>query len=126
MVQDSSSEQYSSNSDSDNVLDNEYTFEDCSSEEKAILEEILESEECLWIKDICEVDMLGLHPYKEVLFLCESAKTGLAYHLNSSKIECLGDIYPENYVKYGGHEYDKVKYAFPYTPCWIEEFPRNH
>ncbi|CAM0879963.1 unnamed protein product [Alopecurus aequalis] len=150
----------SSNNDSDDVLDNEEvqyfsseqcysnnggdnedTIEECSSDDnkKANFEEKFESnsnddmaEESYWNEeDICEIDMLGLHPYKEVLFLCESAKTGLAYHLNSSKIECLGDIYPTEYENYGGYGYgrdemDRVKYAFLYTPCWIEEFPRHN
>lgn len=128
MVQARSYEECYSNNDSDDVPDNEDVIED---NEKANFEENFESEECYWIDDICEFDLLGLHPYKEVLFLCESAKTGLAYHLNSSKIECLGDIYPTDYVNYGGYGYDRdemdrVKYAFMYTPCWIEEFPRNN
>ncbi|CAM0879960.1 unnamed protein product [Alopecurus aequalis] len=140
-VQDCRSEQCYSNNYSDDVLDNEDAIEECSSDDnkKAIFEEKFESdsnddmaEECYWNEeDICEIDMLGLHPYKEVLFLCESAMTGLAYHLNSSKIEFLGDIYPTDYVNYGGYGYDRdemdsVKYAFPYTPCWIEEVPRNN
>jgi hypothetical protein len=132
-VQGSNSERCYSNNDSDDVLDTEGVFEDCSSEDskKATFEENFQSEDCYWIEDICEIDMLGLHPYKEVLFLCESAKTGLAYHLNSSKIECLGDIYPTDYDNYGGYGYDRdemdrVKYSFPYTPCWIEDFPRNN
>ncbi|CAM0879962.1 unnamed protein product [Alopecurus aequalis] len=139
-VQECSFEQCYSNNYSDDVLDNEDAIKECSSDDnkKAIFEEKFESnsnddmaEECYWIEDICEIDMLGLHPYKEVLFLCESTKTGLAYHLNSSKIECLGDIYPTDYANYGGYGYDRdemdrVKYAFLYTPCWIEEFPRHN
>jgi hypothetical protein len=148
-------------SDNDDVLDNEDTAQKCRSEKcysnkesddilgnedsssqaykKAILEEKFESssndsmiEECYWNEhDICEIEMLGLHPFKEVLFLCESAKIGLAYHLNSSKIEGLGNINPTNYHRSSGYGYDRdeldtVKYAFPYTPCWIEEFPRNN
>jgi hypothetical protein len=132
-VQDCSSEHCYSNDDNGDALNNEDLIEEYSSEdiEKPNFEEKFEFEECYWIEDIYEIDMLGLHPYKEVLFLCESAKTGLAYHLNSSKIECLGDIYPADYANYGGYGYDRdemdrVKYAFPYTPCWIDEFPGNN
>uniref|UniRef100_A0ACD5VP00 Uncharacterized protein n=2 Tax=Avena sativa TaxID=4498 RepID=A0ACD5VP00_AVESA len=135
MPQECSSEECYSNNNSDDVLDNEDVMEECSSEanEKSSLEENFESssndgmvEECYSDEeDICEIDMLGLHPYKEVLFLCESAKTGLAYHLSSSKIEDLGDIYPTNYHRSGGYGMDMVQYAFMYTPCWMEEFPRN-
>uniref|UniRef100_A0ACD5VBS5 Uncharacterized protein n=1 Tax=Avena sativa TaxID=4498 RepID=A0ACD5VBS5_AVESA len=136
MPRECSSEECPSNNNTDDVLHNEDAIEECSSEakEKASLEEEFESssnnddmvEECYSDEeDICEIDMLGLHPYKEVLFLCESANTGLAYHLNSSKIEDLGDIYPTNYHRSGGYRMDMVKYAFMYTPCWVEEFPRN-
>jgi hypothetical protein len=36
------------------------------------------------------IDFLGFHPYKEVVFLSESSTTGVAYHLNSSKVQELG------------------------------------
>jgi hypothetical protein len=135
-VQKCRSEECYSNNETDDILGNEDSNSDAN--KKAILEEKFESssqdnmvEECYWNEeDICEIQMLGLHQFKEVLFLCESVKTGLAYHLNSSRIELLGDIYPTNYHCSSGYGYDRdemdrVKYAFPYTPCWIEEFPRN-
>jgi hypothetical protein len=153
--EDIAEEKFEWSSDRENVLENEDTSQDCSSEEsystndsddvvdnedavgdkkKAILEEKFESnsnkemaQECYPNEeDTCEIDMLGLHPFKEVLFLCQSAKIGLAYHLNSSKIDDLGDIYPKNYHRAGRYGLDMVKYAFAYTPCWIEEFPRNN
>jgi len=43
------------------------------------------------------IDFLGFHPYKEVVFLSESLSRGLAYHLNSSKAQDLGYLYPTNY-----------------------------
>ncbi|KAM0851624.1 hypothetical protein ACQ4PT_052314 [Festuca glaucescens] len=44
------------------------------------------------------IEILGFHPYKEVVFLNESVDRGLAYHLNNSKIEDLGSIYPKHYI----------------------------
>jgi hypothetical protein len=38
--------------------------------------------------------ILGFHPFEEIVFLNESVRRGLAYHLNSSKLETLGDILP--------------------------------
>uniref|UniRef100_A0ACD5VMJ7 Uncharacterized protein n=1 Tax=Avena sativa TaxID=4498 RepID=A0ACD5VMJ7_AVESA len=141
MIQKCSSKECHSNNESDDILGNKDTIEECSSEanKKAVLEEKFESsskdddivEDCYFNEeDRCVIAMLGFHPYKEILFLSESAKTGLAYHLNSSKIQCLGNIYPTDYANYCGYRYegdemDTVKYAFPYTPCWIEEFPRK-
>jgi hypothetical protein len=135
-VQKCRSQESYSNNESDDILGNEDSRSEAN--KKPSLEENFGSrshdnmvEECYWNEeDICEIEMLGLHPFKEVLFLCESSKTGLAYHLNSSKIEGLGNIYPTNYHRSGGYGYDRdeldtVKYAFPYTPCWIKEFPRN-
>ncbi|KAJ1255904.1 hypothetical protein BS78_K137800 [Paspalum vaginatum] len=63
--------------------------------------------------------ILGFHPYKEIVFLCQSQRRGLTYHLNSSTLQELGNIYPEDY------DYDQlpneqnIDSSFPYTPCWI-------
>ena len=65
------------------------------------------------------IKILGFHPYKEVIFLNESVSRGLAYHLNSSKLEDLGNIYPKNY----SDMYMHVEQSFPYTPCWIGKLP---
>jgi hypothetical protein len=72
------------------------------------------------------VKILGFHPYKEILFLSASEQAGLAYRLNSSKIEDLGNIHPKDYVffKQLSNEQARIK-SFPYTPCLIEEFPGN-
>ncbi|KAM0833210.1 hypothetical protein ACQ4PT_064399 [Festuca glaucescens] len=77
-----------------------------------------------YIHSYSDVEILGFHPYKEIIFLSASERTGLAYHLNESKIEELGNIYPKEYVqsKQVSNEQEKIK-SFPYTPCWIEEFP---
>ncbi|PNT62396.1 hypothetical protein BRADI_4g02554v3 [Brachypodium distachyon] len=50
-------------------------------------------------------EILGFHPYEEIIFLSEPFETGLAYHLNSSEIEVPANMYPEEYV---------------YMPCWIK------
>jgi hypothetical protein len=54
---------------------------------------------------------LRFHPYKEVVFLHQSCHRGIAYHLNSSKIQDLGSI---DYRCSTGCIYK----SFPYTPCW--------
>jgi hypothetical protein len=72
------------------------------------------------------LNILGFHPYKEIIFVSESMKIGLAYHLNTSKFQVLGNLYPTRY-------HDSVNLpdemeiiaSFPYTPCLIEMCPRN-
>jgi len=66
------------------------------------------------------VDILGFHPCKDIIFLSESITRGLAYHLNSSKVEVLGNIYPAGYDKELGNE-QLLESSFPYTPCWITQ-----
>ncbi|XBH88309.1 hypothetical protein VPH35_075603 [Triticum aestivum] len=77
-------------------------------------------------------EVLGFHPFKEILFLSsfmgeEWDATVHAYHLNSSRVECLGNMRPAQYHLYEGTapcEEREYKY-FPYTPCWIGEFHSN-
>ncbi|TVU02717.1 hypothetical protein EJB05_51787, partial [Eragrostis curvula] len=64
----------------------------------------LEDEKLQWSlsnegrKLYCEcINFLGFHPYKEIIFLSEWVDRGLAYHLKSSKVEELGNIYPKGY-----------------------------
>ncbi|CAN6323363.1 unnamed protein product [Urochloa humidicola] len=61
--------------------------------------------------------ILGFHPYKDIVFLHASMRC-LAYHLKSSKLEDLGDLYPKNYV---AGAFGSIDNAFPYTPCWMGE-----
>ncbi|XP_048567476.1 uncharacterized protein LOC125547718 [Triticum urartu] len=79
-----------------------------------------------------EIEVLGFHPYKEILFLsrsedCKLNAMAFAYHLNSFKVENLGSIYPTGHDYFScsipneSHEID----SFPYTPCWIEETPER-
>jgi hypothetical protein len=68
-----------------------------------------------------DIKILGFHPYKEIVFLSASERTCLAYHLNGSKIEALGNIYPEEYIYFKEvvNEREWIT-SFPYTPCWME------
>uniref|UniRef100_K4AMH4 F-box domain-containing protein n=1 Tax=Setaria italica TaxID=4555 RepID=K4AMH4_SETIT len=65
------------------------------------------------------VKILGFHPYKEIIFFSESITTGMAYHLNSSKIEALGNLYPARYDELPNIERFTIS-AFPYTSCWLK------
>ncbi|OEL13086.1 hypothetical protein BAE44_0025896 [Dichanthelium oligosanthes] len=62
---------------------------------------------------------------KEVVFLNDSCVRVLAYHLNSSKIQDLGYVYREDKVHHLGNEEPCVEMSFPYTPCWMGDFPQN-
>uniref|UniRef100_A0A0E0KLZ0 F-box associated domain-containing protein n=1 Tax=Oryza punctata TaxID=4537 RepID=A0A0E0KLZ0_ORYPU len=62
------------------------------------------------------IDFLGFHPYKEVIFLSDTLRRGLAYHLNSSKIQDLGNLRPTNYGTEVGIQ-PFIQKSFPYTPC---------
>jgi hypothetical protein len=71
-----------------------------------------------------KMKILGFHPYKEVVFLNESMKKGLAFHLATSRVETLGNMYPTDY-NHGRFSSDVsgIRFSFTYTPCWLEEFP---
>ncbi|XBH88787.1 hypothetical protein VPH35_080816 [Triticum aestivum] len=73
-----------------------------------------------------DIQILGFHPYREILFLSESSETGitgLAYHLNGSKIEVLGNICPKGYSYFNMNDDIQYFMSSPYTPCWTGEFP---
>ncbi|CAL4935139.1 unnamed protein product [Urochloa decumbens] len=63
------------------------------------------------------IQILGFHPFKDIVFLSESRRRGLAYHLNSSKVEALGNVYPAGYD--GLYDEEGIKSSFPYTPCLL-------
>ncbi|CAL4934859.1 unnamed protein product [Urochloa decumbens] len=71
------------------------------------------------------VTFLGFHPYKEVIFLNDSFVRVLAYHLNSSKIQDLGYVFDKDEVHCLGNDLVYVERSFPYTPCWMTDFPQN-
>ncbi|TVU47507.1 hypothetical protein EJB05_07110, partial [Eragrostis curvula] len=65
--------------------------------------------------------ILGFHPYKEIVFLMTSF-TGIAYHLNSSKVQYLGKLRPNDYFyTHSAGLYE----SFLYTPCMIGELPET-
>lgn len=64
------------------------------------------------------VSILGFHPYKEIVFLEVSSFRGVAYHLNSSNVQYLGELRPKDY--YQGHS-NGIYESFPYTPCMVGE-----
>ncbi|KAL6637569.1 hypothetical protein ACP70R_025141 [Stipagrostis hirtigluma subsp. patula] len=68
------------------------------------------------------IDVLGFHPYKEVVYLGESLTRGLAYHFNNSKVQDLGSIYPTNYAQIAG-QHQLIRESFPFTPCWMRDCP---
>nr|TKV92142.1 hypothetical protein SEVIR_9G144300v2 [Setaria viridis] len=70
-------------------------------------------------------DILGFHPYKEIIFLSQSIRRGIAYHLNSSTMEDMGNIYPKGYDRELTNE-QIIESSFPYAPCWIEQFGYGH
>ncbi|RLN40296.1 hypothetical protein C2845_PM01G34570 [Panicum miliaceum] len=68
------------------------------------------------------ITFLGFHPYKEVVFLNDSFVRVIAYHLNSSKIQDLGYVYPKEEVHWLGNDIICVERSFPYTPCWMRHY----
>jgi hypothetical protein len=48
-------------------------------------------------------DLLGFHPYKEIVFLDAGSWRAVAYHSNTSKFQDLGNIYPKDYLASAGH-----------------------
>ncbi|XP_024310557.1 uncharacterized protein LOC112268739 [Brachypodium distachyon] len=71
-----------------------------------------------------DTKILGFHPFKEIIFLSESFQTGLAYHLNGSEMEVLGNIYPKEYASFKelANEHESFHSSFVYMPCRIDEF----
>jgi len=67
--------------------------------------------------DSCQyIELLGLHPYRDIVFLVLPSKKAVAYYFNSSKIQHLGGLFI-------GHFYQFIKEGFIYTPTWIGELP---
>uniref|UniRef100_A0A8I7B232 Uncharacterized protein n=1 Tax=Hordeum vulgare subsp. vulgare TaxID=112509 RepID=A0A8I7B232_HORVV len=63
------------------------------------------------------LDILGFHPYKEVVFLGVPMSRGLAYHLKDSKVQDLGYLYPTTcHLALGAERF--LTDSFSYTPCW--------
>lgn len=110
-------------SDNHNALNDDDMVEECYWDEEHY-DDSYDEDDDSYDEDI---EILGFHPYKEIVFLSASEHTALAYNLNGSKIEELGNIYPKDYVYFKelSNERETIK-SFPYTPCWIEVFPGNN
>ena len=63
----------------------EHAFDEWNSDDDSTLIVEAHTEDCNEYLQI-----LGFHPYKDIIFLHRSLSRGLAYHLNSSKLEDLG------------------------------------
>jgi hypothetical protein len=89
-------------------------------------DDTLDDEDMNKVGNLGYIDILGFHPYKQIIFFSQSLEIGLAYHLNSSRIEVLGNLSPTNYDDCIDLPDEKeITTAFPYTPCLIEMCPRN-
>ncbi|KAL6637277.1 hypothetical protein ACP70R_024849 [Stipagrostis hirtigluma subsp. patula] len=82
-------------------------------------ESILHNEESGEIHPIKYLQILGFHPYREIIFFVTSSTRAIAHHWNSSKLEDLGSLYPR------GMYIQEIEQSFAYTPCWIGELPRS-
>jgi hypothetical protein len=89
-----------------------------------------DNEDVLDMKDTIEgrykkgISILGFHPHKEILFLSKSMRRGLTYHLNASKLQDLGNMYPTRYEDFAD-PHAHLLFSFPCTPCWTSEFPSS-
>uniref|UniRef100_A0A0E0MPZ8 F-box domain-containing protein n=1 Tax=Oryza punctata TaxID=4537 RepID=A0A0E0MPZ8_ORYPU len=63
--------------------------------------------------------VFGFHPFKPIVFLCDTDTRVVAYHYNRSKVQDLGVI-----IQVPGD--DRLSRSFPYTPCWIQDLPGIH
>uniref|UniRef100_A0ACD5XH40 Uncharacterized protein n=1 Tax=Avena sativa TaxID=4498 RepID=A0ACD5XH40_AVESA len=69
--------------------------------------------------------ILGFHPYKEVVLFSLWERV-LAYHWASSKIQHLGKLFPNFYLKRRIDFHHTIATdSFPYTPCWLGELPEK-
>ena len=59
------------------------------------------------------ISILGFHPFKEVIFLSQSVRRGLA----CSKFQDLGNMYPTEY-EYFADMWPDIDVSFPCTPSW--------
>ncbi|CAL4944091.1 unnamed protein product [Urochloa decumbens] len=66
--------------------------------------------------------VLGFHPYKDIIFLNLSLDRAVAYHLSTSIVQDLGKICPDDYCSHVA----SITSSFPYTPCFMPEFPTTN
>ncbi|TVU02715.1 hypothetical protein EJB05_51785 [Eragrostis curvula] len=111
------------NHEDDNEEEEEEEIEDMKFEWDSENDDVLETEDARVDEYKKYIVFLGFHPYKEVVFISEGITRGLAYHLNSSKVQDLGNMIPINYFQQSGH-HGFIRKSFVYTPCWIGEIPQ--
>lgn len=81
--------------------------------------DVLDTEDTINKRGYDCISILGLHPFKEIVFLSKNLSRGLAYHLKTSKIEDLGNLCPKDYYDTSGQR-GRIEASFPYTPCWVK------
>ncbi|KAL6650225.1 hypothetical protein ACP70R_009150 [Stipagrostis hirtigluma subsp. patula] len=107
--------------DSDNESEaNDQEYYEWDSEDDDILRidhetlDIDESNRWQWVSR--GIDIIGFHPYEEVMFLSESFNV-VAYHLTCSKVQYLGIIKPKDYY---GEPTSSLYESYIYTPCLLD------
>ncbi|XP_037467373.1 uncharacterized protein LOC119345220 [Triticum dicoccoides] len=120
-------EKYDWNSDEDSILHIEYDVEEGYEDNGLDFEDDAIEDNTLEEGYYGNYYFLGFHPYKEIVFLISSGRKprGLAYDWNSSKFQDLGNVCSAYYDPICGLPCQETYAAFPYTPCWIGEFPGN-
>ncbi|CAO2192564.1 unnamed protein product [Urochloa humidicola] len=68
--------------------------------------------------DHSDLKLLGLHPFREIVYLNSNLSSGLAYDLNTCKVQDLGNMCPKYYGFIAG-QHACIRASFPYTPCWM-------
>ncbi|CAM0952435.1 unnamed protein product [Alopecurus aequalis] len=68
------------------------------------------------------IGFLGFHPYKEMVFLDVALDETVAYDWNTSQFHYLGPTLPKHYEE---PQHKGIDTYFPYTPCWMYEFPES-
>jgi hypothetical protein len=70
---------------------------------------------------LVDCQILALHPYREIVFMfteAQSREAAYAYHLKSSRLEHLGNLFPKDATPTPGC-ITWMENSFPYTPCWM-------
>ena len=74
---------------------------------------------------ISDLWVLGFHPYKEIVFLGSGKERALAYDMNSSKFQYLGNIFPTSYEVDFEDKCQGIEETFVYTPCKLDGHPNT-
>ncbi|XBH96759.1 hypothetical protein VPH35_087080 [Triticum aestivum] len=66
---------------------------------------------------VWEYGIIGFHPHKYALLLCAN-NFGVAYHLDTSRMQYLGHIMPRQHIQAAC-----MHNAFPYRSCYVDALP---